>query len=161
MKPSERPRRARHRMRVISLAAVLLFASIADAAEVVQSEIAVIDGGTIRVHGEMVHIVGIDAPKLGRAAHCGVERMLAARAASRLRQIIRSGERVEVEGVACSCRPGMDGATGCADLRNCGELKVDGVDAGDVLIAENLAHPYACGLHGCPRRKPWCPFETQ
>lgn len=148
-------------MHAISLAAVLLFASMAQAAEVAQSEIDVIDGSTIRVHGEMIHIVGIDAPKLGQAAHCGVERMLAARATSRLRQIIRSAERIEVDRVACSCRPGMDGAPGCAELRNCGELKVDGADAGDILIEENLAHPYACGLHGCPRRKPWCPFETQ
>ena len=148
-------------MHAISLAAALLFAVPAYAAEVVQSEIDVIDGGTIRVHGETIHIVGIDAPKLGQAAHCGVERMLAARATSRLRPIIRSGERIEVDRVACSCRPGMDGAADCAGLRNCGELKVDGVDAGDMLIAENLAHPYACGPRGCPRRKPWRPFETQ
>ena len=49
-----------------------------------------------------IHIIGIDTPKLGQKAHCGLERMLAARAMSRLRQIVRSGERIEVEKEACS-----------------------------------------------------------
>jgi hypothetical protein len=92
----------------------------------------------------VIHIIGIDTPKLGQKAHCGLERVLAARAK-----------------VACSCRPGADGSTVCNDSRNCGEVKVDGEDAGDILITENLAHPYACGLHECPNLKPWCPFETE
>jgi hypothetical protein len=40
-------------------------------------------------------------------------------------------------------------------------MQVDGQDVGDVLISENLAHPYVCGRYSCPRRKPWCPFEAQ
>jgi hypothetical protein len=40
-------------------------------------------------------------------------------------------------------------------------VKVDGEDAGDILITENLAHPYAWGLHECPKLKPWCLFETE
>src|SRR5579885_2161824 len=93
-KPPEQPSYVAGAGCTRSVAAALLFAVPAYAAEVVQSEIDVIDGGTIRVHGETIHIVGIDAPKLGQAAHCGVERMLAARATSRLRPIIRSGERI-------------------------------------------------------------------
>jgi len=148
-------------MHTISFALVLLFTSTALADQVAQSEIDVVDGSTVRVHGQVIHIIGIDAPKLGQKAHCGLERMLAARATSRLRQIVRSGERIEVEKVACSCRPGMDGSTVGNDSQNCGEVKVDGEDAGDILITENLAHPYACGLHECPRAKPWCPFDTE
>jgi hypothetical protein len=37
-------------------------------------------------------------------------------------------------------------------------LRVDGKDVGDVLIAENLAHPYVCGKYSCPRRQSWCPL---
>jgi endonuclease YncB( thermonuclease family) len=128
---------------------------------VAQSEIDVIDGSTVRVHGQLIHIIGIDTPKLGQKAHCGLERMLAARATSRLRQIVRRGERIEIDKVACSYRPGTDGSTACNDSKKCGEVKVDGEDAGDILITENLAHPYACGLDECPRPKPWCPFETE
>ena len=148
-------------MHTISFALVLLFTSTALADQVAQSEIDVVDGSTVRVHGQVIQIIGIDTPKLGQKAHCGLERMLAARATSRLRQIMRSGERIEVDKVACSCRPGTDGSTVCNDSQNCGEVKVDGEDAGDILITENLAHPYACGLHECPRPKPWCPFETE
>jgi len=89
----------------------------------------------------MIHIIGVDTPKLGQKAHCGLERVLAARAMSRLRQIVRSGERIEVEKVACSCRPGTDGSTVCSDVQDCGEVKVDGEDAEDILIVENLARP--------------------
>jgi hypothetical protein len=38
---------------------------------------------------------------------------------------------------------------------------VDEEDAGDILITENLAHPYGCGVHKCPRPKRWCPFQTE
>jgi micrococcal nuclease len=148
-------------MHTISFALVLLFTSTALANQVAQSEIYVIDGSTVRVHGQVIHIIGIDTPKLGQRAHCGLERMLATRATSRLRQIVRSGHRIEIDKVACSCRPGTDGSTVCNEVQNCGEVKVDGEDAGDILITENLAHLYACGLHECPRPKPWCPFETE
>jgi hypothetical protein len=49
--------------------ATLLFTSTALADQVAQSEIDVIDGSTIRVHGEVIHIIGIDTPKLGQKAH--------------------------------------------------------------------------------------------
>jgi hypothetical protein len=51
--------------------------------------------------------------------------------------------------------------TVCNGSQNCGEVKVDGGEAGDILITENQAYPYACGLHECPKPKPWCPFETE
>jgi hypothetical protein len=46
----------------------------------------------------------------------------------------------------------------CNYGRACGYLTVDGQDAGDVLIAENLAHPLSCGKYSCPKRQPWCPL---
>jgi endonuclease YncB( thermonuclease family) len=99
-------------MHTISFALVLLFTSIALADQVAQSDIEVVDGGTVRVHGEVIHIIGIDTPKLGQKGHCGLERMLAARAMSRLRQIVRSGERIEARegGLFMSTRNGwLDG----------------------------------------------------
>jgi endonuclease YncB( thermonuclease family) len=107
-------------MHTISFALVLLFTSTALADQVTQSEIDVIDGSTVRVRGQVIHIVGIDTPKLGQKAHCGLERMLAARATSRLRQIVRNGHRIEIDKVACSCRPGTDGSTVCNDSQNWG-----------------------------------------
>ena len=85
-------------MHTISFALVLLFTSTALADQVAQSEIDVIDGSTVRVHGQVIHIIGIESRRGG-------------------------------------CR--------------------------DILITENLAHPYACGLYECPRPKPWCPFDTE
>src|SRR5258708_15621366 len=105
-------------MHTITFALVLLFTSTALADQVAQSEIDVVDGSTVHVHGQVIHIIGIDTPKLGQKAHCGLERMLAARATSRLRQILRSGERIEVEKVAFSCRPGPDGPTSFNDPQN-------------------------------------------
>ena len=67
-------------MHTISFALLLLFTSTALVDQVAQSDIEVADGSTVR----------------------GLERMLAARAMSRLRQIVRSGERIEVEKEACS-----------------------------------------------------------
>jgi hypothetical protein len=52
-------------------------------------DIYVIDGDTIDVLGKRIRLVGFDAPELGDHAHCGLERMLAARATSRLRQMIQ------------------------------------------------------------------------
>jgi endonuclease YncB( thermonuclease family) len=49
------------------------------------SDIYVVDGDTIEALGKRIRLVGFDAPELGDHAHCGLERMLAARATSRLR----------------------------------------------------------------------------
>jgi endonuclease YncB( thermonuclease family) len=53
-----------------------------------------------------IRLVGFDAPELGEDAHCGLERMLAARATSRLRQIIQLSSDIDLQIVDCSCRPG-------------------------------------------------------
>jgi endonuclease YncB( thermonuclease family) len=54
--------------------------SVADAMR--RSDIYVIDGDTIEVQAKRIRLIDFDAPDLGRFAHCGIERMLRARAAS-------------------------------------------------------------------------------
>jgi len=133
--------------------------SVAD--PIIPADVYVIDGDTIRVAGRTVRLVGFDAPELGRRAHCGLERMLAARATSRLRQLVRTGGDLDLKLIPCSCRPGTEGKMACNNDRACGVLTVEDEDVGNVLMAENLARPYVCGRYSCPRREPWCPFEPK
>jgi endonuclease YncB( thermonuclease family) len=138
--------------------ALLLLTAAARSDAVKPSDIYVVDGDTIDVQGKRIRLIDFDAPELGQHAHCAIERMLAARAASRLRQIVKAGEDIDLQVVECSCRPGTEGTRACNYGRACGYLTVDGRDVGDILISENLAHPYVCGRYSCPRRPPWCPF---
>jgi endonuclease YncB( thermonuclease family) len=151
------------RVSVAGIACLLLaFTLIAPAAQgepIAAPDIYVVDGDTIVVQGKRIRLVGFDAPELGGHAHCGLERMLAARATSRLRQLIQTGNAVDLKLIACSCRPGTEGTMSCNYGRACGVLTVDGEDVGDTLMSENLAHPLVCGRYSCPRRQPWCPFE--
>jgi endonuclease YncB( thermonuclease family) len=64
-----------------------------------------IDGDTIRANGQTVRLVGFDAPEAGNHARCESERTLAARATFRLRQLVSVGG-LELQLIACSCRPG-------------------------------------------------------
>jgi endonuclease YncB( thermonuclease family) len=137
---------------------LLLAAFTAHAEPVAPSDIYVVDGDTIVVDGRRIRLVGFDAPELGGHAHCGIERMLAARATSRLRQIIRNGDDIDLRFVACSCRPGTESTMACNYGRACAYLTVDGKDVGDTLIDEHLAHLYVCGRYTCPQRQSWCPF---
>jgi endonuclease YncB( thermonuclease family) len=136
----------------------LILAGLAQSEPLNPADVNVIDGDTIRVGGKTVRLVGFDAPELGRKAHCGLDRVLAARAASRLRKVVRTGGDLDLKIISCSCRPGTEGTTACNYGRACGVLTVEGEDVGDILMAENLAHPYECGQYSCPRRQPWCPF---
>ena len=86
-------------------AVLLLFVATAHADPIASQDIYFIDGDTIAVHGKTIRLVGFDAPELGGHAHCGIERMLAARATSRLRQIIRTGDAIDLQLIDCSCRP--------------------------------------------------------
>ena len=136
----------------------LLLVSVARADAVKPADIYVVDGDTIDALGKRIRLVGFDAPELGDHARCGLERMLAARATSRLRQMIQLSSDIDLQIVGCACRPGTEGTVACNYKRACGYLTVDGQDVGDVLIAENLAHPLVCGKYSCPPRKPWCPL---
>jgi endonuclease YncB( thermonuclease family) len=143
----------------IIMAASGVVTSTADPAK--PSDIHVIDGDTIEALGKRIRLVGFDTPELGDQAHCGLERMLAARATSRLRQMVQLSNDIDLQIVECSCRPGTEGTMACNYKRACGYLTIDGQDVGDVLTAENLAHPLVCGKRACPRRVSWCPLVPE
>jgi endonuclease YncB( thermonuclease family) len=146
-------------LRSLALLITMLLASAA-AEPLNPVDVYVVDGDTIIVHGQRIRFVGFDAPELGRHAHCGLERMLAARATSRQGQLIRTGGDLDLKLIPCSCRPGTEGTMACNYGRACGVLTVEDEDVGDILMAENLAHPLVCERYSCPSREPWCPFES-
>lgn len=94
------------------------------------------DGDTIRCGDERIRIENIDTPEL-RGAKCPQEALWAAEARDRLTTLLRPGFEVH--------RSGRDRYG-----RTLARLTVNGIDVGQVLIAENLARPYAGG------RRPWC-----
>jgi hypothetical protein len=81
---------------------------------------------THEVHGQRIRLIDFDAPELEGHAHCGLERMLAARATSRSRQMIQRSTDIDLQIVDCSCRPGTEGTRGRNFGRACGYLTVDG-----------------------------------
>jgi endonuclease YncB( thermonuclease family) len=102
------------------------------AADIIKpSDIYVVDGDTIEATGKRIRLVRFDAPEFGQHAHCGLERMPAARATSRLRQMIKLSGDIDLQIVACSYRPGTEGTKACNYERACGYLTVDGQDVGD------------------------------
>jgi endonuclease YncB( thermonuclease family) len=146
----------------VAATALIVGSGVVTSAEPMKrTDVYVVDGDTIEVHGKRIRLIDFDAPELGHHAHCGIERMLAARAASRLRQMITIGQDIDLQIVECSCRSGAEGTPACNWGRACGYLTVDGQDVGEALISEKLAHSYVCGRHSCPKRVPWCPFEGE
>jgi endonuclease YncB( thermonuclease family) len=136
-------------------ALVLAFvASISNASPVDPSQVETLDGDTIRVAGETFRLVGFDAPETYRA-QCPAERELGNRATDRLRQLVATGG-LDLERVACACRPGTEGTPRCNYGRSCGILGAAGRDVAGVLIAEGLARAFVCGRTSCPPRQSWC-----
>jgi endonuclease YncB( thermonuclease family) len=62
---------------VIALATACVLAS---ADPVKQADIRIVDGDTIEALGKRIRLGGFDALELGDYSHCGLERMLGARA---------------------------------------------------------------------------------
>jgi endonuclease YncB( thermonuclease family) len=115
----------------------------------------VIDGDTVRWQGRSIRLIGFDTPEIGNRARCGAERVRANSATARLRQLVANGTAT-VEFVRCACPSGTEGTDACNRGRSCGVLKIDGRDAGQILIREGLARPYHCRAHSCPPRGSWC-----
>jgi hypothetical protein len=138
------------------VAAVIVAAGVGVTAAdpMMPSGVYVVDGDTIEALGSAF---GASASTPRSSVSTLLERVLAARATSRLRQMIQLSNDIDLQIVDCSCRPGTAGTMACNYGRSCGYLTVDGQDVGDVLIAENLAHPLVCGKYSCPRRQSWCP----
>jgi len=118
-------------------------------------QIDVIDGDTVRANGQVYRLVGFNTPESGLQAKCEAERKLAARATSRLRQIVAAGG-LRFERVACACPPGTEGTQRCNYGRLCAKLASPAGDVGRLLIAEGLARPYVCSNTRCPPRRGWC-----
>jgi endonuclease YncB( thermonuclease family) len=129
-------------------------AAVAKATPIESGHIEVLDGDTIRVGGETFRLVGFDAPETYRA-QCPSERDLGNRATFRLRQLVATGG-LDLERVACACRPGTEGTPRCNYGRSCGILRAAGRDVAGVLIAESLARAFVCGRISCPARQSWC-----
>ncbi len=98
-----------------------------------------VDGDTIRLGGERIRILGLDAPETHQAC-CRAERRLGDRATERLRELLASGD-VRIE----------RGPRPDKYRRTLAVVTVDGRDVAAILISEGLARPYDGG-----RRLPWC-----
>lgn len=122
-------------IRRLALAAALVIAAGAAQA---QRGVEVMDGDTIRVGGQVVRIVGLDAPELRGA--CPREQLLAERARDRLAQLLAGGVTVQPRGVDRYRRV-------LAVVRDRA-----GRDVAEVLIAEGLARAY----DGRGARPGWC-----
>jgi endonuclease YncB( thermonuclease family) len=95
---------------LLALLAILPLSPCSVTADAIKpADIHVVDGDTIDALGKRIRLVGFDAPELGDHGHCGLERMLAARATSRLRQMIQVSNDIDLQIVACACRPGTEG----------------------------------------------------
>jgi micrococcal nuclease len=112
--------------------------SILLSADCAQSLI-VIDGDTLRRGAITYRLHGIDAPET-RRPKCAAERELGIRAKARMEQLAtESGGNIEA-------LPGREKYG-----RTLARLWVRGKDAGQIMLAEGLAQPYA------GRKKPdWC-----
>jgi endonuclease YncB( thermonuclease family) len=132
-----------------------LLAAPALASPIEPGAIRVIDGDTIEARGAVFRLVGFDTPEVGSRSRCERERALGAAASRRLRQLVAGGV-LDLEPVACSCRPGTEGTPACNHGRLCGTLRARGRDVGLILINEELARPFICGLQTCLAQQGWC-----
>jgi endonuclease YncB( thermonuclease family) len=96
-------------------------ATAAFAEPIAPGAIRVTDGDTIQAHGQAVRLVGFDTPETGSRVRCEAERTLGQRAAMRLRELVTAGG-LDLEVIACNCRPGTEGTPACNYGRACGVL---------------------------------------
>ncbi|MEL6388390.1 MAG: thermonuclease family protein [Pseudomonadota bacterium] len=65
----------------------------------------VVDGDTLRLNGERLRLIGIDAPETGHRAQCAHERLLGESAKRRLAQLIQGGVTLRYDGAGFYGRP--------------------------------------------------------
>jgi endonuclease YncB( thermonuclease family) len=128
---------------------------VARQAEGPATHIEVVDGDTVRSNGQLYRLIGFNTPESGLNAACEEERLLAAKATDRLRELVDWGG-ISLKRVACACAPDTEGTRQCNYGRLCAELTANGRDVGLILIAEGLAERYVCRSTSCPRRRDWC-----
>jgi len=140
--------------RVLFVLWFLVFMASPSTAEPIDaSQVQVLDGNTIRIGADRYSLVGFDVPKSYRPK-CPQERALSERAATRLSSLIAVG-RLDLRRVPCIC-PGNLNMPNCSPGLQCGTLRVNGRNVGEILIEEGLAKKYQCGPTVCPKRPSWC-----
>ncbi|WP_176832951.1 thermonuclease family protein [Celeribacter baekdonensis] len=123
------------------IVAALLSIDTGTAAEPINpASVYVIDGDTIDLGGERFRLVGLDTPETYNP-QCAYEKALGDEATRRLRELIGSGELVEL-----IVLPGRDRYD-----RGLARLYIGRADVADILIGEGLAREYNGG-----RRQGWC-----
>jgi micrococcal nuclease len=101
----------------------------------------VVDGDTVWISGEKIRLADIDTPE--PSGRCVTERVLAARAAGRLAELL-SGPHEIVRGDPA------DGRLQDRYGRTLAVIRVGGVSVGTILVREGLARPWT------GRRSNWC-----
>ena len=122
------------------------------------ASITVVDGDTIKIRGNSasVRLVGFNTPETYEP-RCDQGLALGRQATSRLKELVRRANAIELQLVACACPPSIQGTSECNFGRSCGVLRVDSVDVGRTLVSEGLAAPFICGRTSCPPLpRPWC-----
>lgn len=122
------------------VAAVTVITSPAKAEMVQPSAIYVVDGDTVRFAGDSWRLVGLDTPETYRA-QCDYELALGRAATARLRELVASGQGVDLVAL-----PGRDRYD-----RGLARLYVGGENIADILTSEGLARRYDGG-----KRQNWC-----
>lgn len=104
----------------------------------------VIDGDTLRsAEGERIRLIGIDAPELPPRSRCEHEAGLALAAKVRLTELIDGATQI-----VTTARPGERDRDQYDRLLR--DVRVDGVDVGDILVKEGLAKVWM------GRKSVWC-----
>jgi hypothetical protein len=118
----------------------------------------VTDGDTIQLRGQGTgtRLIGFNTPETFEPV-CEKGHQLGLQATERLKDLVQTASVIELQIVACACKPGTQGTSRCNFGRSCGVLRVDGRDVGRTLISEGLAAPFNCGRTSCPPTpRPWC-----
>lgn len=126
-----------HRLSVALI--IVLFIAIPSKAQTWR----VVDGDTIELDGEIVRIANIDAPEI-RHARCDAERRLGRVAKAELDKILNRGT------IALQRGDPESGRKTDKYGRTLGIVLVAGRDAGDELVARELARPWT------GKRQGWC-----
>lgn len=102
----------------------------------------VVDGDTLWIEREKIRLADVDAPEID--SPCVEARVLAARAAGRLAELLATGTYQVHRGDP------VDGRATDRFGRTLAVILVDGVSVGEILVAEGLARPWR------GHRENWC-----
>lgn len=120
--------------------------AIAETVTTPAGQVLVVDGDTVRLQGERLRLLSIDAPETHQA-HCRAERRAGLRAKARLEALLRD----RVVSVRFSGRTDRYG-------RPLVDLETAEGDLGTILLGEWLALPYVASRPAHQRRiDHWCP----